>query len=92
MDSVSTIDDGFVVSARQLRAARALLGWTRQEAAKHCQVGSATLARIELDDRQVERPSFDKVVEGFKYSGIVFFNNERGCGVALTSYVSKQRS
>lgn len=71
------------ISARQFRAARALLGWTLEEAASRCGVGRATLIRLEHGEgRPIDRTVND-IVDGFGRHGIRFFNNESGQGVAI---------
>jgi len=80
--------DGFEtkppVTARQFRAARELLGWTREDAARHCGVGRATLVRLETGAGDAER-TFNQIVGGFVAGGIVFYNDERGEGVAIVT-------
>jgi transcriptional regulator with XRE-family HTH domain len=39
-----------VISVRQIKAARALLGWSATELAERCGIGSATVKRYELQD------------------------------------------
>nr|WP_314257254.1 helix-turn-helix transcriptional regulator [uncultured Devosia sp.] len=72
------------VSPRQFRAARELLGWTRDEAASLCGVGRATLTRIESGGTVQDR-TFADVVRGFTAHGIVFYNDDRGLGVAIAA-------
>lgn len=39
-----------MISVRQIKAARALLGWSATELAERCGIGSATVKRYELQD------------------------------------------
>jgi len=39
-----------VISVRQIKAARALLGWSATELAERCGIGSATVKRYELQE------------------------------------------
>lgn len=39
-----------MISVRQIKAARALLGWSAIELAERCGIGSATVKRYELQD------------------------------------------
>jgi transcriptional regulator with XRE-family HTH domain len=69
----------------QVRAARALLGWTRAEVARRFEIGDATIARLERGDRVPGRRVLPRIKEGFESAGIVFFNDARGCGAALAT-------
>ena len=39
-----------MISVRQIKAARALLGWSATELAERCGIGSATVKRYELQE------------------------------------------
>ena len=39
-----------MISVRQIKAARALLGWSATELSERCGIGSATVKRYELQD------------------------------------------
>lgn len=73
------------VSARQFRAARALLGWTLEDAASYCGVGRATMSRLERGESQLIERTVHDIVRGFERHGIRFFDNESGQGVAIRS-------
>lgn len=79
IDSPTTV----LVQPGQIRAARALLGWTQSEAARACRVGSATLARLERGERVPGSRTLDDIVAAFQSHGISFFADELECGVAL---------
>lgn len=70
------------ITGSQVRAARALLGWDRQHCAELCGIGLATLARIERGSTPQERTLAD-IARVFDGAGIVFFDDERGMGVAI---------
>ena len=82
---VSQIEDTPDPTPAQVRAARALLGWTRSEVARRFEIGDATVARLERGDRVPGPRILPRIKEGFESAGIVFFNDERGCGVALAT-------
>ncbi|MBJ3786399.1 helix-turn-helix transcriptional regulator [Devosia sp. MSA67] len=76
------------VTSAQIRAARALLGWSRAEAALHCGVGVATISRMERDERLPGDRVLDSMISAFEKSGITFFKDARGHGVAIAERVS----
>lgn len=58
-----------------------MLGWSRAEAAKICQVGINTLARLEMDERHPRDRTMDHIVRIFSEHGVTFFENGGGAGV-----------
>jgi len=78
-------DTPFDLSPGQVRAARALLGWSRTDVARRFEIGDATLARLERGDRVPGPRILPRIKQGFEAAGIVFFNDARGCGVALAT-------
>ena len=72
-----------MVTSRQVRAARALLGWTQELLADKALVALTALKRLESDRllvRDVTREAIRKAVEA---AGIVFLSSGRGEGVML---------
>lgn len=74
------------VSTRQLKAARALLGWSQQDLASAAHVSEATVKRLEA----VEGPlggraeTIDKLLAALERAGIDFIKeNGGGAGVRL---------
>ncbi|WIJ25061.1 helix-turn-helix domain-containing protein [Devosia sp. RR2S18] len=71
------------VTSGQIRAARAFLGWSREEAASACGVSRATLARLEQSDHLLKSSTLASILQAFEARGVVFFQDQWGCGVAL---------
>ena len=77
-----------MLHAAQIRAARALLGWSQGELARRAGVGSATLQRIE-QGTGVVRGNFSTVMKiqgALTDAGIRFIDSDlvEGIGVRLT--------
>ena len=83
MDTSNISDQTAEVTPAQLRAARALLGWSREHAALECGVGWATLGRLERDERSPRSSTLDGIVRTFEGHGVRFFRNEFGACVAI---------
>ncbi len=73
-----------MITARQTRAARALLGWTQETLAEKALVSLTALKRLEsengLEVYETTRDQVSKVLEG---NGIVFLTSDQGEGVML---------
>jgi len=70
----------------QIRAARALLGWSQTELARTAGVGLATLQRIEQNDGVVKGnfSTILKIQKALEQAGIVFTDGDAGeIGVRL---------
>ena len=63
-----------MISVCQIKAARALLGWTAQELANKSGVGATTLRRYEMSDGipSANAKSLQAVIETFQRAGIEF--------------------
>jgi transcriptional regulator with XRE-family HTH domain len=73
-----------MITARQSRAARALLGWTQETLADQARVALTALKRLESEQGlEVYESTRDEVRRAFERSGIVFLNSDRGVGVML---------
>ena len=73
-----------MITARQSRAARALLGWTQQTLADKALVSLTALKRLESKrDLQVYESTEDQVRRVFEDAGITFVHLEKGEGVLL---------
>ncbi len=81
-----------IVTPRQMRAARALLGWNLKETADASGIGRATIARFELESGEARQATLDSLVRTFEAHGIVFFDDERGEGVAIEKRRKRGRS
>lgn len=71
------------VTPAQLRAARALLDWSRDRAALECGIGRATLGRMERDERVPRSSTMDGVIGTFESHGVRFFRNGNLACVAI---------
>ena len=75
-----------MISTRQIKAARALLGWSQADLAQHSSVSEPTIARLESVDGPVAgRPSTaEKIRAALEKAGIEFIDeNGGGPGVRL---------
>ena len=70
-----------MVTSRQVRAARALLGWTLL--ADKALVALTALKRLESDRLSVRDATRDAVRKALEAAGIVFLSSGRGEGVML---------
>jgi predicted transcriptional regulator len=66
-----------MVSIRQVKAARALLGWSQSDLAEKSGVSMPTVARLEMEDGPLGgRPETrSKIVGALERAGIVFTND-----------------
>ncbi|MER9955213.1 helix-turn-helix transcriptional regulator [Mesorhizobium australicum] len=73
-----------MITARQTRAARALLGWTQETLAEKALVSLTALKRLESEnDFKVYETTRDQVRRTLESSGIVFLSSDQGEGVML---------
>ena len=73
-----------MITARQSRAARALLGWTQETLADRARVSLTALKRLESDSGlEVYESTRDQVRRAFEGSGIVLLNSGHSVGVML---------
>lgn len=75
-----------IMIGRQLRAARALVGWSAQDLANASQVGVATIRRAELKDGEtgMTAPNVAAVRAALEAAGVDFISeNGGGAGVRL---------
>src|ERR1700747_89908 len=76
--------DSCMITSRQVRAARALLGWTQETLADKALVALTALKRFESESGlQVREDTRDRVRAALEASGIMFLVSERGEGVML---------
>jgi transcriptional regulator with XRE-family HTH domain len=64
-----------MIEARQIRAARALLDWTRDDLAKASGVSVPALTQIEGEHRLARGSSLDKIRACLEAAGVVFTDN-----------------
>ncbi|KLK91905.1 XRE family transcriptional regulator [Microvirga vignae] len=75
-----------MITARQSRAARALLGWTQETLADKARVSLTALKRLESESGlEVYESTRDQVRRALETAGIVFLSTERGRGVLLVN-------
>ncbi|MBB5754705.1 MULTISPECIES: helix-turn-helix domain-containing protein [Hyphomicrobiales] len=73
-----------MITARQSRAARALLGWTQETLADKARVSLTALKRLESENNlAVYESTRDQVRRALETSGIVFLSSDQGEGVML---------
>ncbi|PZP43914.1 MAG: hypothetical protein DI595_20690 [Agrobacterium fabrum] len=75
-----------MITARQSRAARALLGWTQETLADRARVSLTALKRLESESGlEVYETTRDQVRRALEAGGIVFLSTDRGQGVLLVN-------
>jgi predicted transcriptional regulator len=75
-----------MVSVRQVKAARALLGWSQDDLAKESGVSKPTVARLETTDGKLGgyADTRNKLVTALESAGVIFVEeNGAGPGVRL---------
>ena len=73
-----------MITARQSRAARALLGWTQETLADKARISLTALKRLESESGlEVYETTRDQVRRALEAAGIVFLSTDRGQGVLL---------
>ena len=80
----NSIDWGKLVLVRQVKAARALLGWSQSELAEKAGVSEPTIARLESLDGELggRAATAEKILGAIKGSGIEFID-ENGGGLGI---------
>jgi hypothetical protein len=73
-----------VITGAQIRAARALLKWSAEEAGKHAKVGRRTIERLEQNDGYpaTRAITIDSIQRAFEAAGVEFID-ENGGGPGL---------
>ena len=73
-----------MITARQSRAARALLGWTQETLADKARISLTALKRLESESGlEVYETTRDQTRRALEAVGIVFLSTDRGQGVLL---------
>lgn len=73
-----------MITARQIRAARALLGWTQETLADAALISLTALKRLESENGlRVHESTGDRVRRALEGAGIVFLTSDRGQGVMI---------
>jgi len=73
-----------MLDAPQIRAARALLNWSREDLAQASGLSVPALARVELGDAQARPTTMDRIKATFEGAGVVF---TEGSGVRLRTEI-----
>lgn len=82
-----------MITARQSRAARALLGWTQETLADKAQVSLTALKRLESESGlAVYESTRDQVRRAFESNNVVFLSSDQGEGVMLVHAKADRRS
>jgi predicted transcriptional regulator len=77
-----------LISPRQIRAARALLGWTRTELADRALLSITTISDIERGDVDPKATTLTRITTTLEKAGVEFIwpdSSGKGEGVRLTS-------
>lgn len=81
------------ITGPQIRAARALLGWSRQDLASQCDISMSALLRLEGALSDSRSSTVGKVVKTLTVAGIEFVNREDiSIGVILKTVPPKPDS
>lgn len=73
-----------MITSRQVRAARALLGWTQEMLADKALVALTALKRLESENKlPVREDTRHQVAKALEGAGIVFLDSDRGEGVMV---------
>lgn len=75
-----------MASIRQVKAARALLGWSQGDLAERSAVSKPTIARLETGEGDLGgyADTRDKILSAFEAAGVIFIEqNGEGPGVRL---------
>lgn len=73
-----------MITSRQSRAARALLGWTQETLADKARISLTALKRLESESGlEVYETTRDQTRRALEAVGIVFLSTDRGQGVLL---------
>lgn len=75
-----------MITARQSRAARALLGWTQETLADKARISLTALKRLESESGlEVYESTRDQVRRALEAAGVVLLSTERGQGVLMVN-------
>jgi transcriptional regulator with XRE-family HTH domain len=88
MDNPSTVtecQETIMLDPAQIRAARALLGWTQEDLSKASGVGTATIQRMEKSNQVISGyvSTLVRLQEAFEKAGILFIDDDEVGGYGL---------
>lgn len=73
-----------MIKGRQIRAARALLGWSQRDLAEHAHLSETAILRLETEQADTRRSTVDKIQKSLEEAGINFIKRPDGAfGVLL---------
>jgi len=72
-----------IITYKQCRAARELLGWKQNDLASKSSISSTTIADYERGVRELRVSTLEKLINTFEEAGIKFENDEVKYGVEL---------
>ena len=82
-----------MITARQSRAARALLGWTQETLADKARISLTALKRLESESGlEVYETTRDQVRRAFEAAGIVLLSTDKGQVVLLHHDTSNRQA
>jgi transcriptional regulator with XRE-family HTH domain len=87
-----SIRNGTKISVRQVKAARALLGWSQADLAQHSRVSEPTIARLESLEGKLggRKATAEMIRRALENAGVEFIDeNGGGIGVRLRRRQSK---
>lgn len=64
-----------MISIEQVRAARALLGWSQQDLSKRCGISKVTIGKLESGASNAHSNTLDSIVETFQQHSVEFIEN-----------------
>jgi len=84
---------GSVISTRQVKAARALLGWSQSDLANHSGISEPTVARLEAIEGELggREGTTEKIRKAIEAAGVEFIDeNGGGPGVRLRKTIKSK--
>ena len=72
-----------IITNKQCRAARELLGWKQNDLAKKSKISSGTIADFERGVRELRVSTLEKLIATFEKDGVRFENNDVKYSVEL---------
>src|SRR5260370_335232 len=83
-----------LVTTRQVKAARALLGWSQADLAQHSGVSEPTVARLESVDGELggREDTAEKIRTAIEIAGIEFIDENGGAAVVPFTKMARRRA
>lgn len=83
---------GVVLLPDQCRAARALIGWSREDLAKHSGVGASTLSAFEAGTRAPYARTLADVRRALETAGVIFISADGAGGPGVRRFKEMDRA